>query len=76
MPTSFKPVFQMRNDPVWYDNAQRFATKEEALASAESRFARWTAPAAFAAHESDDPVNYTFVDGMDQMVNRPPILQP
>lgn len=53
---SWKPTFQL--DGKWCYNAQAFATKEEALASAESRFMRWTSPTAFDAHESQEPVNY------------------
>lgn len=60
---SWKPVFQMHNDSKWYDNAQRFATYEEAMASAQARFAVWTLPTAYDAHESTDPVNYAWVEG-------------
>lgn len=67
---SWKPVFQMPYDPVWYDNAQRFATKEEAMASASDRFSVWTMPTAYDAHESNDPVNYARIQGQDVMINR------
>lgn len=66
---SWKPVFQM-SDGRWYDNAQRFATKEEALASAAARFQVWTAPNGYDAHESDELVNYARIDGRDEMINR------
>jgi hypothetical protein len=59
---SWKPVFKLDNK--WCENAQRFATKDEAYASAESRFMRWTAPEAFDAHESEDPVNYRWDNGL------------
>ena len=68
---SWKPVFQMPHDPVWYDNAQRFATRDEAYASAQARFSVWTAPAGFDAIESEDPVNYKRVEGTDIMWGRP-----
>jgi hypothetical protein len=55
---SFKPEFLCQGE--WCDNAQRFATKEEAEASARSRFMRWTVPSDCRATESDDPVNYTW----------------
>lgn len=66
--SSFKPVFQMPHDPNWYDNAQRFATKEEALASAATRFAVWTTPTAYDTHESEDLVTYVRVEGQDHPV--------
>lgn len=68
---SWKPVFRMPNDPVWYDNAQRYASKEEAMASASARFSVWTMPEAYDAIESTDPVNYMWVEGTgDVMINR------
>lgn len=53
---SWKPTFML--DGKWCYNAQAFATEEEARASAEARFMRWTMPTEFSAHESDEPVNY------------------
>ena len=61
---SFKPVFLVSGK--WCDNAQRFATKEEALASAKALFARWTVPEDCDAHESSDPVNYSRVDKVEE----------
>lgn len=55
---SWKPEFQM-SDGRWYDNAQRFATYDEAYASARARFMVWTMPTDCRAVESPDPVNYT-----------------
>lgn len=41
-------------------NACRFATYEEAKASYQELYRRWTlCPRAFTVRESDDPVNYT-----------------
>lgn len=62
---SWKPVFKMPRDPKYYDNAQRFATKEEATDSAAARFAVWTMPEAYDVLESTDPVNYAVVDGRE-----------
>lgn len=68
---SWKPVFKMPNDPNWYDNAQRFATKEEAEASARARFMVWTMPSEYGVQESDDPVNYRRdPEKGDIMINR------
>ena len=48
-----------------------FATKDEALASAASRFAVWTVPEDFTAVESDEPVNYRWdKEQGDVMINR------
>lgn len=38
-------------------NALRFATREEAEASACDLYRRWTTCVAYSAEESDDPVN-------------------
>jgi hypothetical protein len=61
--TSYKPVFEVGGR--WYDNAQRFASREEAIGSARARFMVWTIPTACDAHESADAVNYTRADGCD-----------
>jgi len=39
-------------------NAQVFATKEEALGSAQNRFRVWTMPTGYSADETSDPVTY------------------
>tara|TARA_R110000787_G_scaffold261376_2_gene366739 strand:- start:270 stop:470 length:201 start_codon:yes stop_codon:yes gene_type:complete len=39
-------------------NAQVFATREEAEASAASRFAVWTMPTGYGVDETADPVTY------------------
>lgn len=64
-PTSYKPMFQV--DGQWYGNAQRFATREEAHASARARFMVWTIPTACDVHESTDAVNYAHIDGRDEV---------
>jgi len=53
---SWKPEFEVEGK--WYDNAQRFASKEEAEESAVARFRVWTMPTAWRATESSRPVNY------------------
>ena len=55
---SWKPEVQTGNDEKWYDNSVRFATKEEAEASARDLMNRWLLVVAYRAVESDDPVNY------------------
>ena len=69
-PTSWKPMFEFRNDG-WHGNAQRFATQEEALSSAASRFNQWIIPTGYRADPSDDPVNYLWdAQKGDMFVNR------
>ena len=62
--TSFRPMFTFTNEKA-VGNGQRFATQDEALASASARFQVWTMPTGFFAEESADPVNYRHVDGHD-----------
>lgn len=61
---SFKPVVKTGSDPKWYDNALRFATKEEAELSARDLANRWMLVTDYSAQESGDPVNYKIVDGV------------
>mgnify|MGYP003627547491 CR=1 FL=1 len=60
----FKPMFIFK-DNERQGNAQVFATRAEAHGSAESLFMRWTQPEAFYTEETNDPVNYRHVDGVD-----------
>ncbi len=60
---SFKPEFLVQGQ--WYDNAQRFATYQEAADSALARFRVWTMPSDCRAVESEDPPNYVRKDGQD-----------
>lgn len=61
---SWKPEVIADNSGKWVGNALRFATKEEAEANVRALAWRWTEVRDFRAIESDDPVNYTFVDGV------------
>lgn len=61
---SFKPEVQTDDTGNWYDNALRFATREEAEASAKELMSRWLLVNDCRAVESDDPVNYTLKDGV------------
>jgi hypothetical protein len=60
---SWKPEVQTGTDPKWYDNALRFATEDEAKKSARNLMDRWLLVVDCRAVESDDPVNYKWVDG-------------
>lgn len=64
---SFKPVIKTGSDPKFYDNAQRFATREEAELMAKDIFQRWLAAVDWGVEESDDPANYRLVDRDGQM---------
>lgn len=63
MTKSFKPVVQTDNTGKWYDNALRFATREEALRSARDLMNRWMLVHAYSSLPSDDEPNYRYVDG-------------
>jgi len=60
---SWKPEVQTFGDPKYYDNALRFATKEEAEASARDLSRRWMLVENWRAVESDDPVNSILNEG-------------
>lgn len=60
---SWKP--EVLVDGSWSSNSLRFATREEAESSAKELMSRWFAPIDSRAVESDDPVNYLFVDGQN-----------
>jgi hypothetical protein len=47
----------------WLGNGLRFATEAEALASAPNLAGQWFAVRDWRAVESDDPVNYRWVNG-------------
>lgn len=59
---SWKPEVQTDSSGKWYDNALRFATKEEAEEAAYALAMRWTLVREWRAVESEDPVNYTWID--------------
>jgi len=52
---SLRPMVKVGNE--WAGNAVRFATREEAEASASDLYSRWTLCVGHRADESDDPVN-------------------
>jgi len=63
MAQSWKPEVQTDNSGKWYGNALRFATEAEALANVRDLERRWLLVISTRAVESDDPVNYEWVDG-------------
>ena len=64
MSKSWKPEVQTFGDPKYYDNALRFATKEEAETYARNLSRRWMLVENWRAVESDDPVNFITEDGV------------
>lgn len=52
---SYRPMVQVSGK--WNGNAVRFATEEEALASARDLMGRWFLVENYGADYSDDPVN-------------------
>lgn len=62
MSTSWKPEVVTDDSGKWCSNSLRFATKTEAEDSARDLAMRWTSVRDFRASESDDPVNYSYID--------------
>ena len=60
---SFKPEVIADTSNKWCGNALRFATREEAEGSVQDLMMRWFAVTETRVVESDDPVNYRYVDG-------------
>jgi len=60
---SFKPEVQTDDTGNWYGNARRFATREEAEAQVLDLMMRWTSVRDMRVVESEDAVNYQYVEG-------------
>ena len=60
---SFKPTVSTDSSGKFYDNALRFATKEEAEISARDLASRWLLVRDWRVEESTDPVNYQITNG-------------
>ena len=58
---SFKSEIQIANS--WRSNALRFATKDEAIAYGHNLMVRQFPVRATRVVETDDPINYAYVDG-------------
>jgi len=61
--SSFKAQFKTYGDPIFYDNAVRFATAEEAEAAGKDKYSKWTMAEEYRVVESEDPVNYKWENG-------------
>jgi hypothetical protein len=65
---SWAPTVRVANDPKFYTNALRYATREEALADAKNLSQRWTAVVAHGAEERADPVNRRWEPGLGSVL--------
>ncbi len=68
---SWKPEVSTDNTGKWYSNALRFATREEAEANVADLASRWLLVRATRAVESDDPVNYRWVNNALEPAGEP-----
>lgn len=60
---SWKPEVMVSGERNWAGNALRFATKEEAEANVRNLMNRWLLVTDTRVVESEDPVNYRWVNG-------------
>ena len=59
----FKPEVIADTSGKWCDNALRFATREKAESNVRDLMMRWFVVRETRVVQSDDPVNYRYVDG-------------
>jgi hypothetical protein len=64
---SFRPMVYVQGE--WAGNGLRFATSDEAEASARNLMARWFLVDDIRVDESDDAVNYAWDNGLKEVVN-------
>lgn len=60
---SWKPEVMVSGEKEWAGNSLRFATKEEAEGNVRNLMWRWLSVTDTRVVESEDPVNYRWVDG-------------
>ena len=60
---NFRPELSTDRGVSFGQNAQVFATREEAETMARDIFNRWLAATDYRVTETEDPVNYAVVDG-------------
>lgn len=65
---NFKPGVVTDDSGKLYTNALVFATREEAQASADELMSRWMLVRSTGVIETEDPVNYRFVDGRNERI--------
>lgn len=64
---SYRPMVYVQGE--WAGNGVRFATPEEAEASARNLMARWFLVDDIRVDESEDEVNYAWEDGLKEVVH-------
>ena len=64
---SFRPMVYVQGE--WAGNGLRFATSDEAEASARNLMARWFLVDDIRVDESDDAVNYAWDNGLKEVVH-------
>jgi hypothetical protein len=64
---SYRPMVYVQGE--WAGNGLRFATSDEAEASARNLMARWFLVDDIRADESEDEVNYAWEDGLKEVVH-------
>lgn len=74
MPKSFAPQVIADSSGKFVGNALRFATREEAQANADNLAQRWFLVTATRVVESEDPVNYQWLDAGNVLVPVKPTL--
>jgi hypothetical protein len=67
---SWKPEVIADNSGEWCGNGLRFTTKEEAEANVFDLSMRWILVRETRVVESDDPVNYRYIDGKLKAVEK------
>ena len=64
---SYRPMVYVQGE--WAGNGLRFATSDEAEASARNLMARWFLVDDIRVDESEDEVNYAWDNGLKEVVN-------
>ena len=64
---SYRPMVYVQGE--WAGNGLRFATSDEAEASARNLMARWFLVDDIRVDESEDEVNYAWEDGLKEVVH-------
>ena len=74
MPKSWKPEVIADASGIWYGNALRFRTREEAENNAQELSFRWMAVRDYRASESDDEPMHTWIDNKLGWIKSDPVI--
>jgi hypothetical protein len=64
---AYKYGVELKGEPIAF-NAVVFATAQEADDAGRELLSRWFAPVGYEVVETDDPVNYSFIDGRPERI--------